>query len=597
MQQILNVLLGSPDKSQGAARTASAEVDFNGASDGVSFQSIISKTNAYDEAGQDAEKLVSHTKNAVVDESTSKSIDLPEQEFGGDDLQDVSSVFAQIQFSRQFPASSDIGIDGEILPPGSGGTDVLQGDMEIVDMLPFLDELKQLALSKQDGLSESEMFAMFTGLIDKAEPEMLAQVSELLGMDPQALSSLDQQSFSKLLHDAPELKIALDILALSGAVMSSVSDKAALAAQSHANVSSAVVAGSPKADGLVQRLAVLIDAMNKAPTAVPKLDKAVLALAGEFAPTSDADLSLPDNLASTHQDGTKVSLVSGASDLAGAEKMKVLVPANEVADTELAAKYTLHAKDAKDVLSKPASVALQMAVPENTNPQKPLTSVVTANMVSGNAEATALPADALTEVSDAQLADSIKDLGSVAVQKQPASVTVEAPTASGIELRHSQPQRGEVMQVQLSLRHGAERQVTTADMVARFAPVMNAQLIAMVKDGVQQAEIRLDPPELGAMMVRIQVQGSEAQVQFHVSAQQTKDVVEQALPRLRELLAHQGMELTDGQVSHEKRGGGQSGSERSDEQHFAAMDEIPAEELQLSVNQTTSYASGIDYYA
>jgi flagellar hook-length control protein FliK len=121
--------------------------------------------------------------------------------------------------------------------------------------------------------------------------------------------------------------------------------------------------------------------------------------------------------------------------------------------------------------------------------------------------------------------------------------------------------------------------------------------VAMVRDGVQQAEIRLDPPELGSLMVRIQVQGSETQVQFHVSAAQTKDVVEQALPRLRELLAQQGMELTDGQVSHDKRGNGQSGDGRSAEEHFAAMDEIPAEELQLSVNQTTSYASGIDYYA
>ncbi|MBT1443043.1 flagellar hook-length control protein FliK [Shewanella sp. JM162201] len=172
----------------------------------------------------------------------------------------------------------------------------------------------------------------------------------------------------------------------------------------------------------------------------------------------------------------------------------------------------------------------------------------------------------------------------------------ESQSLNGFEARlNALHQKGEPMAVTLALRQAHERP-TTAEIVARFAPVMNNQLIAMVRDGVQQAEIRLDPPELGSMMVRIQVQGSETQVQFHVTAAQTKDVVEQALPRLRELLAQQGMELTDGQVSHDK-GQGSGRDSDAEQTASAAMDEIPAEEIPLSVNQTTSYVSGIDYYA
>ncbi|QSX39099.1 flagellar hook-length control protein FliK [Shewanella sedimentimangrovi] len=161
----------------------------------------------------------------------------------------------------------------------------------------------------------------------------------------------------------------------------------------------------------------------------------------------------------------------------------------------------------------------------------------------------------------------------------------------------SQPSRSEMPQLQLSLRQGMEQTQNMHDMIQRFAPMMKQQLVTMVSQGIQQAEIRLDPPELGQMMVRIQVQGQETQVQFHVTQSQTRDVMEQALPRLREMLAEQGMQLTDGQVSQGGGGrdfGSREGSGGASEE---SMDEKAAEETLLSVNQTTSYGSGIDYYA
>ncbi|MEL4280096.1 MULTISPECIES: flagellar hook-length control protein FliK [Shewanella] len=159
-------------------------------------------------------------------------------------------------------------------------------------------------------------------------------------------------------------------------------------------------------------------------------------------------------------------------------------------------------------------------------------------------------------------------------------------------------QRQDIPQVQLSLRQGVETQNQMQEMIQRFSPVMKQQLVTMVSQGIQQAEIRLDPPELGHMLVKVQVHGDQTQVQFHVTQSQTRDVVEQAIPRLRELLQEQGMQLADSHVSQGDQGqrreggfgeaGGSSGGN---------VDDFSAEELDLGLNQATSLNSGIDYYA
>ncbi|CAM4195798.1 flagellar hook-length control protein FliK [Shewanella livingstonensis] len=158
--------------------------------------------------------------------------------------------------------------------------------------------------------------------------------------------------------------------------------------------------------------------------------------------------------------------------------------------------------------------------------------------------------------------------------------------------------KSDVPQFQLSLRPQGEPGAQMQEMIQRFSPVMKQQLITMVSNGIQQAEIRLDPPELGHLTVKIQIQGDQTQVQFHVAHSQTRDIVEQAMPRLRDMLAQEGLQLTD---SHVSQGGG--GSEQQQEQsgHQAAgdgqLDEISAQEVSLMTNPSRSLHSAIDYYA
>ena len=178
--------------------------------------------------------------------------------------------------------------------------------------------------------------------------------------------------------------------------------------------------------------------------------------------------------------------------------------------------------------------------------------------------------------------------------------SLDIKTLPGMPIGSTSQGKPEIPQFQLVLRQNNDNQSQMQEMIQRFSPVMKQQLVAMVSQGIQHAEIRLDPPELGSLMIRIQVQGDQTQVQFQVAQHQTRDIVEQALPRLKELLAEQGLQLTDSQVSQRDSGKEQGEAGHSDQSHDGydpELDEISADESLLSSNQTSSYRSGIDYYA
>ncbi len=71
----------------------------------------------------------------------------------------------------------------------------------------------------------------------------------------------------------------------------------------------------------------------------------------------------------------------------------------------------------------------------------------------------------------------------------------------------------------------------------------------MVSRGLQQAEIRLNPPELGALEVKIQIQGDQTQISFSSPHASVRDALDSAIPRLREMLAESGINMADVNVS------------------------------------------------
>ena len=65
---------------------------------------------------------------------------------------------------------------------------------------------------------------------------------------------------------------------------------------------------------------------------------------------------------------------------------------------------------------------------------------------------------------------------------------------------------------------------------------------------LQSAEISLSPADLGPIRVSLELRGQEAAVQFNAAHAATRSAIEDSLPRLREMLAAQGLQLTQADV-------------------------------------------------
>lgn len=85
----------------------------------------------------------------------------------------------------------------------------------------------------------------------------------------------------------------------------------------------------------------------------------------------------------------------------------------------------------------------------------------------------------------------------------------------------------------------------------RWADEIGSRMTMMVEQGKHTASLRLSPEHLGPLEVRITVDGDKASVQFGASHVDTRNAIENALPRLREMFASQGLSLADANVSRE----------------------------------------------
>lgn len=78
-----------------------------------------------------------------------------------------------------------------------------------------------------------------------------------------------------------------------------------------------------------------------------------------------------------------------------------------------------------------------------------------------------------------------------------------------------------------------------------------SRLQMMVGQKIQTAEIRLDPPELGALDIKIKVNNDIASVNITSPHSQVREALESAVPRLREMFAESGISLGDVNVRQE----------------------------------------------
>ncbi len=255
----------------------------------------------------------------------------------------------------------------------------------------------------------------------------------------------------------------------------------------------------------------------------------------------------------------------------------------------------LHANNmhiAQQVAAQQANVAAQQ-------PQAALDPALTAQGVALNAAPAATKAGSTDMLLKAGAgAATLSGLGKAGAKEDSKDTTFAQQIASaagvqGAANAGSAPTRAEIQAAQQ-----APLQLTKE--LANEQVAEKVQM--MMSKNLKNLDIRLDPPELGQMKIRMTMNNDVANVHFTVNSQQARDVIEQTLPRLREMLAQQGMQLADSSVQQQSSGQGQdrynsgeqqSGSNRTnDTQGDENLDS--GSNLELNV---ASKRDGISYYA
>ena len=133
-----------------------------------------------------------------------------------------------------------------------------------------------------------------------------------------------------------------------------------------------------------------------------------------------------------------------------------------------------------------------------------------------------------------------------------------------------------------------------------FANAVKDKVMVMINQKIQQVEIQLDPPEMGNIHVKVNLQNEQAAVQFVVQNQQAKDALEQNMNKLREMLAQSGVDVGDAnieqrQASEQNEQGfnqttNNGTSAESAEDNFGENDSAVLDVVKAS-------STGVDYYA
>lgn len=129
-----------------------------------------------------------------------------------------------------------------------------------------------------------------------------------------------------------------------------------------------------------------------------------------------------------------------------------------------------------------------------------------------------------------------------------------------------------------------------------WAESVSQRVTLMTAQRLGSATIELDPPELGAMTVKVSLEGDKASVSFMSANSHVREALEQSFPRLQEMLGQQGLQLADAQVSDNPSTGQNSGDSRSasGQSSSKGTEELQGESTEHSVNVPTGL---IDYYA
>ncbi|MBQ0725192.1 MAG: flagellar hook-length control protein FliK [Cycloclasticus sp.] len=136
---------------------------------------------------------------------------------------------------------------------------------------------------------------------------------------------------------------------------------------------------------------------------------------------------------------------------------------------------------------------------------------------------------------------------------------------------------------------------------ARWGQDFNQRVQWMINQAVSGAEIRLNPQHMGPIEVRVLMQNDQATIAFSAQHGATREAIDAALPRLRELLSEQNVNVVDVDVSQhsfaDQRDQQALKNQQGAKESLGVTDEASALFDQVPTDQTRNYTGLFSEFA
>ena len=237
--------------------------------------------------------------------------------------------------------------------------------------------------------------------------------------------------------------------------------------------------------------------------------------------------------------------------------------------------------------------------------------VITDNSVNNHAEN-------ISDEAEAALADSSDEnnLPLLKTDKNDSAlnpVKTEAPITSSVaDVNGAKPIQTNLIQTDKLVAVNQQTQANNNLLEApldiqskQAASAIGERVMMMISQSKQEVQIRLDPAELGSIFIKAHVHQDQVQLNIQTQAGLSKEIIEQNMPRLREQLAQQGLQLGEANVEQQPQQSQQQNHQSGHGQMQTMAAKLSQNTEVTEDNQTAiwmpskiaSKEQGIDYYA
>ncbi len=218
--------------------------------------------------------------------------------------------------------------------------------------------------------------------------------------------------------------------------------------------------------------------------------------------------------------------------------------------------------------------------------------------------ASAQAAEQLTEPAEANL-ETVRTVTTmlepavsipVAAQKVEHAALLQSPAAAPVSaMSHSAQASSQVAALQTEKLETLTANLSLLEPNA--ATQLKDRLMYQLNNKIQSAEVKITPEDLGTVQIKVNLQQEQLSVQFVVQQSNAKELLEQQMPKLKDLLQQQGFQLTEGQVEQRQANDRRSGSEeKSGHRGYAANTNGEVELAHVATVKKQSDRM-VDYYA